>query len=219
VNGDRATARLLWTGLFGVAFGWVEAAVVVYLRRIYYPEGFAFPLRMIDPGLLSVELAREAATLVMLLAVALLAGRGRWGRFGYFLVAFGIWDLVYYAGLAIVLGWPARWSDWDILFLLPIPWVAPVYAPVAIAIGMVVAGGAIARLEAARVRMRADGWTWAAGVAGAATTLYSFMHDIDAGLGRSVPRDYPVGLWLIGLVLFGVAFWRFLSRSQGGAAR
>ncbi len=211
--------RLLWTGLFGVAFGWVEAAVVVYLRRIYYPDGFIFPLRALEPRLLRVELAREAATLVMLLAVACLAGRRRWGRFGHFLVAFGVWDLVYYAGLKVALGWPAGWGDWDILFLLPMPWVAPVYAPAAIAAAMILAGVVIANLEDSGAAPRSDRWTWAAALAGAAVVLYSFMRDVDAGLGRAAPRSYPVALLLLGLALFAAALLRFLavSRRAGGA--
>jgi hypothetical protein len=86
----------MWTAVFGAAFGWVEAAVVVYLRRIVYPDGFALPLAPIEPHLAAVELGREAATLIMLAAVAMLAGRTRWQRFAAFIVAFGVWDLAYY---------------------------------------------------------------------------------------------------------------------------
>jgi hypothetical protein len=210
------TSRLGWTALFGVAFGWVEAAVVVYLRRIYYPEGFAFPLRSIEPRLLVVELVREAATLVMLLAVACLCSRRAWIRFAHFLVAFGVWDLTYYAGLKIALGWPAGWADWDILFLLPMPWVAPVYAPAAIAAAMIVAGIVVARLGSAGRQVRSDRWTWAGGGAGAAVVLISFLHDPDAGLGRASPKPYPVLLLLLGLALFAAALGRLFAISRRG---
>ena len=85
--GTSARSRLVLNILFAAAFGYVEAAVVVYLRALYYPGGFQFPLRIFEPGLLSVELFREAATLVMLGAVAVLSGRTHWDRFGAFLVA------------------------------------------------------------------------------------------------------------------------------------
>src|SRR6056297_1917803 len=120
-------ARLLWTAVFGAAFGWVEAAVVVYLRAIVYPEGFALPLVPIEPALAVVELAREAATLVMLAAVAMLAGHTRWQRFSAFLVAFGVWDLVYYGGRKAALDWPRGLAAWDVLFLLP--WPGPGASP------------------------------------------------------------------------------------------
>ena len=40
--------------LYAVAMGYLEAAVVVYLRAIYYPEGFSFPLKPMDAGILGV---------------------------------------------------------------------------------------------------------------------------------------------------------------------
>ncbi len=211
------SGRIVWTVLFGIAFGWVEAAVVVYLRRIYYPEGFSFPLRPIAAPILLVELAREAATLLMLLAVAGLAGRRRWERFGYFVLAFGVWDLVYYLGLKVALDWPASLADWDILFLLPTPWVAPVYAPITVALLMVAAGVTVVRLEARGHACRGDLVTWFLGAAGMLVLLYTFMRDDAAGLGLAMPQSYPVALLLLGDLLLVAAFARFIGlcrRSQ-----
>ncbi|MDM7913877.1 MAG: hypothetical protein QUU85_01235, partial [Candidatus Eisenbacteria bacterium] len=109
--------------IYSIAMGVLEAAVVVYLRRIYYPAGFGLPLVAMDPFVLRVEIAREAATIVMIACVALLAAPQPWSRLMAFLVVFGAWDLAYYAGLKLWLGWPARLFEPDILFLIPKVWV------------------------------------------------------------------------------------------------
>ena len=70
--------RLIWLAVFAVAMAYVEAAVVVYLRAIYYPEGFSFPLALIEPRLSAIEVGREAATLVMLLGVTAVMSADRW---------------------------------------------------------------------------------------------------------------------------------------------
>ncbi len=206
--------RLAWTALFGVAFGWVEAAVVVYLRRIFYPDGFGFPLVPIDPELLAVELAREAATLLMLLAVAMLAGRRSWERFGHFLVAFGLWDLAYYAGLKAALGWPPGPGTFDILFLLPAPWTAPVYAPALAAALMVVGGTVAVSLEAAGHPGRADRRTWALGAAGAGLLLWTFLRDTAAGTGQAPPEPYPWPAMLLGDALLAACLLRFVRLTR-----
>ena len=92
--------------LFAAAMGILEAIVVVYLRRIYYPDGFGFPLAVMDAEILRVELIREAMTLVMLAALAWLAAGRAWSRLMAFVIAFGVWDILYYVGLKLFLDWP-----------------------------------------------------------------------------------------------------------------
>src|SRR3972149_8397741 len=88
--------KILWVTVFAVAMAFVESAAVVYLRVIYYPEGFRFPLKLIMDDTIIVELYREMATLLMLLSVAFLAGRRLWDRFAWFMLAFGVWDFFYF---------------------------------------------------------------------------------------------------------------------------
>jgi hypothetical protein len=128
--------KALWITAYAIAMGVLEAAVVIYLRKLYYPTGFSFPLRMVDTDIAKVELVREVATVVMLAAVGALAGRTRSERFAWFIYCFGIWDLVYYAFLRLALGWPESIMAWDILFLLPVPWYGPVLAPCLVALTM-----------------------------------------------------------------------------------
>jgi hypothetical protein len=129
-----------WLILYSIAMAYVESAVVVYLRAIYYPHGFAFPLAPMAGDLVAIEIGREAATLVMLLGVAVLAGRTRWARFVAFCVSFGVWDLFYYVWLWVLLRWPPSLFTWDILFLIPVPWIGPVLAPVIVSILLVIVG-------------------------------------------------------------------------------
>ena len=84
--------------LFSIAMGYLESAVVVYLREIYYPEGFAFPLKVMDGGILITEIGRELATLVMLAGIGFIAGRSGLEKFGMFILAFGIWDMPVWSG-------------------------------------------------------------------------------------------------------------------------
>jgi hypothetical protein len=126
---------------FAIAMACVESATVFYLRVLvdrvepYQPN----PLP-INNALGNVELWREAATLAMLATVGMLAGRTWRRRLGYAAIAFGVWDIFYYVFLRVMTGWPRTLLDWDILFLLPLPWWGPVIAPVSIAMLMIVWG-------------------------------------------------------------------------------
>ncbi|TNF39958.1 MAG: hypothetical protein EP310_09705, partial [Bacteroidetes bacterium] len=116
--------------IFAVSMGFLEAIVVVYIRELYYPEGFRFPLKELPPRLIVIEWVREISTLFMLGSVAWLTGNNFLKRLSAFLFLFGIWDIVYYLGLRLFIGWPESLLTWDILFLIPITWVGPVLAPV-----------------------------------------------------------------------------------------
>ncbi|HDH53378.1 MAG TPA: hypothetical protein ENH24_02710, partial [Nitrospirae bacterium] len=138
MNKKAFVAKITWVTVFGIAMAFVESAVVVYLRAIFYPEGFAFPLNRLADYRILVEVLREIATIFMLLSVACLAGKKFWERFAYFMLSFGIWDIFYYVWLKLLLNWPSSIFDWDILFLIPLPWIGPVIAPVSIALMMIV---------------------------------------------------------------------------------
>jgi len=126
---------------FGVAMGFFEAVVVVYLRQLFYPGGFAFPLRPMPPGLMSIEALREISTLVMLIAVSVLAGSRFLNRFSCFFIIFGVWDISYYVWLKVLVNWPSTLLDWDVLFLIPVIWIGPVLAPVICSATMIGFGG------------------------------------------------------------------------------
>jgi hypothetical protein len=148
LSGRSPWPRLAIVGAWAVAFALVEAMVVYYLRKLFSLEfaavfterSFHFP-----NDYLVYERSREAATMVMLVAVALLAGRTPWQAFAYWLFAFGAWDLFYYAWLWVLLGWPGSLGTHDLLFLTPGEWWAPVWLPVSISAGFIVVAVLILR--------------------------------------------------------------------------
>lgn len=131
---------------FGFAMGYLEAAVVVYLRSaIETGTATSGPGAPAFHELERIEAFRELATLVMIGAVGLLAGRSRLERLAWAAVVFGLWDIVYYAGLRSVIGWPSGLDTWDVLFLVPAPWVGPVWAPIVVSAALVAVGLVAAR--------------------------------------------------------------------------
>ncbi len=198
---------------FAVAFAFVETSVVVYLRALYYPGGFTFPLKPMPVQHASVEFAREFATIVMLIAAGWTAGRSRWSRFSYFMIAFAVWDIFYYVWLKVLLNWPASLLDWDILFLIPVPWIGPVIAPCLISILMIVAGLSILRVEES-ISFRPSLRSWILGGIGTVVLLYSFMHDTDATLRLEPPQPYRYELLFAGLFLCTFALYHSVKNSR-----
>jgi hypothetical protein len=163
--------------LFAIAMGYLESSVVVYLRGLYYPEGFAFPLKMMDARIALTEIFREFATLVMLVSTGIIAGRSRLERFGFFIFAFGIWDIFYYVFLKLLLGWPESLFTWDILFLLPTTWVGPVLAPVINATSMVIFGGLIWFFKSKGKLKAIKPLEWTLLILGSLVVIISYIED------------------------------------------
>lgn len=210
--------KIFWILVFSIAMALVEAAVVVYLWALYYPEGFAFPLELITVRHFIVELGREAATIFMLLSVAALIGKRFWEKFAYFVICFGFWDIFYYVWLKLALGWPSSLLDWDILFLIPLPWIGPVIAPVSIAIMMILAGLLIIALYKRGYDFRPSFLTWVLTIIGTLTILYSFMRDTGAGLHQQMPLPYRYDLLIAGEILYVLALflaWRNTVHKSG----
>ncbi len=120
--------------IFAVAFGYIEGAVAHYLRMHYYPGGFSNVIIGMDIKTLFIECGREFATLIVLVSVAGLTGGRLIKIIADFVYIFAIWDIIYYGALYVFEGWPSTFLDWDILFLIPLPWLAPVLAPILISI-------------------------------------------------------------------------------------
>jgi hypothetical protein len=208
----RAWRRAIWLIIYAVAMAYVESAVVVYLRTIYYPQGFAFPLAPMPSDMLAVEIGREAATLVMLLAVAVLAGVERWDRFLLFCVAFGVWDLFYYVWLWVLVQWPPSLFTWDVLFLIPVPWIGPVLAPAVVSVVLVV-GGLLLLRRRARGESRIFPLAWGIlALAGAVLVLTSFTLDFQVVLRQMEPPTFRWGLFGAGIALSVAALVLALRR-------
>jgi hypothetical protein len=209
--------KLLWLAVFAIAMAFVEAAIVVYLRAIYYPDGFTFPLRAITDYKIVVEVLRETATVFMLLSVAFLAGKNRWERFAYFMYSFGLWDIFYYVWLKVLVKWPASLFDWDILFLIPLPWISPVIAPVSISLLMIIFSILILRLIHKGNDFKPTWFPIILALSGITLILYSFMCDVNATLHQQMPRPYHYDLLIAGNGLFIAAFLTAYARCRGNS--
>jgi hypothetical protein len=206
-----AMARRVWllVVIFAIAMAWVEAACVYDLRvmvdRLEPHQSNPLPLAGV-PG--EVELVREAATLVMLFAVGALAGRTSRARFAYAAIAFGVWDIFYYVWLKVICDWPTSLLDWDVLFLLPVPWWGPVVAPACIALLMIV-WGTLASAPADSSPYTAIGSRlWPVAAVGAALALYVFMSDSLRAMPHGMeavrtvlPKTFNWVVFLVALVL------------------
>lgn len=194
----------LW--LYAIAFGFIEACVVVYLRELYLHEpvpGAGAALQVTEVALpawtVRLELVREACTIVLLASVGWLASARAAGRWGAFLVGFGVWDLMYYLTLRVVIGWPQSLGAWDILFLIPVPWVAPVWAPSLVAVLFVTVGSWLF-LTADRPRH----WRWSDAaplLAGCVVIVGSFLVESGAAMAHRVPKTWPWWLYWFGLLV------------------
>ena len=205
--------------------------MVVYLRAIYdpvrhklrpdRPAEALFPLITPDQlrhaapensRLLGVEISREAATMVMLASVAGLAAGGRELWLPCFAIAFGTWDLFYYLFLRLLIDWPSSIMAWDILFLIPVPWAAPVLGPSIVSLTIIGAG-----LLALARPMRTLPVHWAGMTLGGTLILMSFMWDYQNLLAGGLPRPFAWRLFaageLSGVAAFLLAFLRTERRS------
>ena len=157
--------------------GLLEAIVVVYLRKIYYPTGFKFPLEIIPNDVLKVEILREFCTLVMLISIALIAGKNKLQVFSYFLFCFAVWDITYYAGLKFMLNWPASFFTWDILFLIPFPWIGPVSAPITASLSMIILALTLLSIKSRFDNFKIKLIEWLLIFSGAVIIFISFIWD------------------------------------------
>jgi hypothetical protein len=156
---DNLIIRISSLLLFGLAFGYVEAAVVFYLRKIIHFHSnydltkyhvilnlkfitFVDPIQalLINSKTNEVEVVREAATIVMLFCLAILVGKNKLQKLAVFMIGFATWDLAYYLFLKILDNWPRSLFTKDVFFLIPVTWIGPVITPLIIS-SLILIGG------------------------------------------------------------------------------
>ena len=201
--------RWILVVIYATAMAWLESATVVYLRmlngRLQPYQTDPLPLLSTALPLSRIEMVREAATLIMLLTVGLLAGKSNRARLGYFIIAFGIWDIFYYLFLNVMVGWPASLLDWDVLFLLPLPWWGPVLSPILISLLLVIGGTLLVYLNQSKYAVYPARLANILCFAGVVLSLYVFMTDTLKALpggAEAVRTALPV---FFNWPLFGVA--------------
>lgn len=205
--------------VFSIAFGYIEAAVVVYLRQIFHPDGFTFPLTVFGADVLSkrillTEIGREAATIVLIFTGAWLFGHNRQQRVAYFIIIFAVWDIFYYVWLKVLLDWPASIMDWDILFLIPVAWASPVLYPVLISATLIVFAIVMLYFSCCGRSIKVTLLDWLAFSASAIIIVVSFCIP---GL-HSTEQDYTSyfyrPLFAVGYLLGIAVFLKCLTKSK-----
>lgn len=220
-----ALHRIAFTVIWAVCFAYVESSVVEYLRALYYPVesgGFKFPLLTLDQfqvlgsaheKRLVIELGREFSTLVMLATLAVAAGRNAREAWAFFLLAFGVWDIFYYVWLKIFLNWPESLWTWDLLFLLPVPWVSPVLAPVLVSLVMIIAGLTALHNEDRGIPITLNRRDWAVIATGGVVVIVTFCLDSRNIMAGGTPNPFNWPLFLAGLGASSYAFALVVLRS------
>lgn len=168
---------IVWLTVFSIAMGYLETAVVVYLRKLYYPTGFDFPLVPVTKDIAVTEFWREAATIIMLIGAGVMAGKNKLQRFVFFLYSFAIWDIFYYVFLKVLLDWPESLFTWDILFLIPVPWVGPVIAPCLVSLSMILLTFVVVYYQEKGRQVHVGFFEWILLIFGSITAIVSFMWD------------------------------------------
>jgi hypothetical protein len=227
-----ALRRWIWVVIFAIGFAWVESAVVVYLREIFYNGSFDFPIIVNwENGeyeghyLTRIELGREIATLIMLAAVGFASGKSGWQKFSFFMIAFGIWDIFYYIWLWVMIGWPEGLMTWDLLFLIPLPWVGPVITPVLIALAMTVAGSFILYYDEKGFKLRFYWFDWVIVLGCGLLMIVAFCWDwkniiqLPDGVERSgFPNPFLWGLYfpayILSVAYFAIRFAQNIFRNR-----
>jgi len=225
---------VIWVLVFSIAMGFLEAAVVVYLRELYYPEGFDFPLKEMNLRVMVTELLREAATMIMLLSIGFIAATRKIERFAYFIFSFAIWDIFYYIFLKLALGWPESLLTWDILFLIPVTWVGPVICPVINSMTMILLSLLILYYSGKGVKASIKRMEWIILIIGSIVIIFAyiqdyssymlnefafwdfvFIRDKEAVLGHAayyIPEKFNWYIFSLGQSLFFVAIGMYILR-------
>jgi hypothetical protein len=230
--------KISWSFFYGIGMALLEAVVVVYLRELYYPQGFSFPLQNMDWNIYKIEILREAGTLLMLVCVSALAAENFTTWLAYFLFNFAVWDIFYYVWLKILLNWPVHLLEWDVLFLIPITWDGPVLSPLLCTLAMLILAGIILVPHQRGNQVKLNSKEWALLLSGALLIFISFIWNYSTLLLRGsffndlsslgsnsafqqatasfVPSSFQWPLFLTGygLIWFGIVLLAIRLRKQ-----
>ncbi len=202
----KLTQKIFTVLLFSIAMAYLESAVVVYLRELYYPNGFTFPLKIIPEKILIIELGRELATIIMLGSMAIIAGKIFAEKVAYFLFAFGVWDIFYYVWLTVFINWPDSLLTDDLLFLIPVPWISPVFAPVLVSVIFILFSVVALRQSEAGSKIKFMKSDIILILIGVILILFSFVRNFEERLNSTSPVEFMWGVFLVGLLSLSVGF-------------
>ena len=99
----------------------------------------------------------------------------------------------------------------DLLFLITVPWIAPVLAPVLVSIGLIVCGGWLLLFERDKNHLIISVKDIVVELGAASVILYSFINNN----GNSYPEKFSWTIFLSGLIV-GISYfiWRVLTSEK-----
>jgi len=192
--------------LLSIVFAYIESAVVIYLRSLYYPDGFPFPLQTFNNSHLLIELGREVSTIIMLIGLGSLAGKNFLQRFAFFMFAFGVWDIFYYIWLKVFINWPESFFTWDLLFLIPHPWLGPVLSPIIVSSCLIIASLIILVFEDQEYPLIISIWEWISIIFAGIIIIFSYLQHFYTIMNQGTPNHYSWWLFTSGLALGVLTF-------------
>lgn len=203
--------KFILIAIFSIAMAYLEAAAVVYLSMISSPES----LKIMPISTIQIEYGREFSTIVMLLVIGFLSGKTRIERFFYFIFCLGIWDIFYYVWLKLFLNWPTTMIENEILFLIPVPWVGPVIAPILISLTMIIASVLSLCLQDKGYTLKVEKKHLLLAILGCIIILISFFWNAyTANLIQETNPDYLWELFIIGEVMLMTGLILFLKKNR-----
>ena len=194
--------------ILSIAFAYIESAVVIYLRSLYFPNGFPFPLQTFNNSHLLIELGREVATIIMLIGLGYLIGKNFLQRFALFMFAFGVWDIFYYIWLKIFINWPESFFSWDILFLIPLPWLGPVLSPIIVSVCLILSSIIILIFEDQEYPLSFNAMEWITVVLMGLIIIYTYLQNSLVSIIQNVAFNYSWTLFFVSLFLGIIIFVR-----------
>ena len=197
----KLSTKIFAVLIFSIAMAYLESAIVVYLRLLYYPEGFNFPIKIIPDEIFLIEIGRELATIFMLASIGFISGNKFVERFSFFLFAFGVWDIFYYVWLKVFINWPASLLTDDLLFLIPVPWISPVLAPIIISIIFIVLSIILLNFHLKGRIIKSSLLTNMCFILGVMFVLFSFIWDFQNRLNMTSPVDFLWGIFGLGIFI------------------
>ncbi|HEY9164755.1 MAG TPA: hypothetical protein VIS48_01205 [Candidatus Kryptonia bacterium] len=202
--------RITAVSIYAIAMGYLEAAVVIYLRLMEFGDpAHVFPMKLLGSQTGIIELGREIVTIVMLGVIGLLAGKSRLQKCMYFIFSFAIWDLTYYIFLRMLTGWPPSLFSFDVLFLVPVVWIGPVAAPILIAILLLVFSSSMILISERNLELKIGIGNISIFGLSCIIILFSFTREIfhillsdgPKGLDNYSPRSFEWMTFGVGFVL------------------
>ncbi len=202
--------RLAVLTLFSITFAFFVTAVMYFIRSHYYPNGFAFPVKLLKGLPFAIEYMRQLANLVIIFSVAYLAGRNFNQRMAAFIFVFGLWDIFYYIWFYILIQWPSSFMNWDLLYRVPVHWSGPVIAPILVSLALICAALFIFYFEYKNWELRFSWMDWFIEIVAGAGLLIAFLWNYQKIRQGLVPAHFPWWIFAASLVL-GLGYFIYRS--------